>query len=132
MSTCRVLVDATLATKTKILLFLLRHLICFTAACGLILWCCIGIIADRYPGGDILNAAPMIGEPTKVGNNEELINKIVSDGHNDFPIWIRAFYQNHIYQRNFTQEPELYGQVDFPRLRQGRLRGQFWSVYVEW
>ncbi|KAH8887195.1 hypothetical protein GQ53DRAFT_844413 [Thozetella sp. PMI_491] len=53
------------------------------------------------------------------------------DGHNDFPIWIRAFYQNHIYQRNFTEAPELYGQVDFPRLRQGRLRGQFWSVYVE-
>lgn len=53
------------------------------------------------------------------------------DGHNDFPIWIRAFYGNHIYQKNFTQEPELYGQVDFPRLRQGHLRGQFWSVYVE-
>ncbi|TVY27401.1 Dipeptidase [Lachnellula hyalina] len=49
------------------------------------------------------------------------------DGHNDFPIWIRAFYQNHIYQENFTRDPELYGQVDFPRLRQGRLRGQFWS-----
>ena len=24
------------------------------------------------------------------------------------------------------------GQVDFPRLRQGRLNGQFWSVYVPW
>ncbi|KAF2259668.1 renal dipeptidase [Lojkania enalia] len=54
-----------------------------------------------------------------------------SDGHNDFPIWIRAFYQNHIYQQNFTQESELFGQVDFPRLREGRIGGQFWSVYVE-
>ncbi|KAI1457507.1 membrane dipeptidase-domain-containing protein [Annulohypoxylon moriforme] len=63
--------------------------------------------------GDIFTEAPLI------------------DGHNDFPIWIRAFYQNHIYQQNFTQESELFGQVDFPRLRQGRLRGQFWSVYVE-
>ncbi|KAJ5381454.1 uncharacterized protein N7496_003882 [Penicillium cataractarum] len=52
------------------------------------------------------------------------------DGHNDFPIWIRAFYQNHIYQENFTHDP-LFGQVDFSRLEQGRLRGQFWSVYVE-
>ncbi|KAF3396059.1 hypothetical protein F1880_007202 [Penicillium rolfsii] len=52
------------------------------------------------------------------------------DGHNDFPIWIRAFYQNHIYQENFTHDP-LFGQVDFTRLAQGRLRGQFWSVYVE-
>ncbi|KAI0114677.1 membrane dipeptidase-domain-containing protein [Hypoxylon sp. NC0597] len=53
------------------------------------------------------------------------------DGHNDFAIWIRAFYHNHIYAKNFTSSEELYGQVDFPRLRQGLLRGQFWSVYVE-
>lgn len=53
------------------------------------------------------------------------------DGHNDFPIWIRAFYSNHIYQRNFSESTELYGQVDFPRLRKGRSGGQFWSVYVE-
>ncbi|KAJ5190071.1 hypothetical protein N7491_007888 [Penicillium cf. griseofulvum] len=62
---------------------------------------------------EVLRAAPMI------------------DGHNDFPIWIRAFYQNHIYQENFTNDGPLIGQVDFPRLAQGRLRGQFWSVYVE-
>ncbi|KAL5364132.1 renal dipeptidase family [Aspergillus floccosus] len=55
----------------------------------------------------------------------------LSDGHNDFPIWIRAFYQNHIYQSNFSSDIPLYGQVDFPRLQQGGLRGQFWSVYVE-
>ncbi|KAK8119942.1 uncharacterized protein PG998_004568 [Apiospora kogelbergensis] len=53
------------------------------------------------------------------------------DGHNDFLIWIRAFYQNHIYQKNFTQDNPLYGQVDFPRLREGRLGAQFWSAYVE-
>ncbi|KAI1653944.1 membrane dipeptidase-domain-containing protein [Daldinia decipiens] len=53
------------------------------------------------------------------------------DGHNDFPIWIRAFYNNHIYQQNFSQSGKLYGQVDFPRLRTGNLRGEFWSVYVE-
>lgn len=55
-----------------------------------------------------------------------------ADGHNDFPIWIRAFYHNHIYAKNFTDTIELSGQVDFRRLRKGRLRGQFWSVYVEW
>ncbi|KAF7168585.1 hypothetical protein CNMCM5623_001567 [Aspergillus felis] len=43
------------------------------------------------------------------------------DGHNDFPIWTRAFYHNHIYQDNFTDQIRLYGQVDFPRLQQGRL-----------
>ncbi|KAH6608322.1 hypothetical protein Trco_001668 [Trichoderma cornu-damae] len=55
---------------------------------------------------------------------------ICIDGHNDFAIWIRAYYQNHIYQQNFSRETSLYGQVDFPRLRRGGLRGQFWSVYV--
>ncbi|ETS77606.1 hypothetical protein PFICI_09668 [Pestalotiopsis fici W106-1] len=66
-----------------------------------------------YPGNSIFDRVPLI------------------DGHNDFPIWIRAYYQNHIYQDNFTQDAPLYGQVDFPRLRQSRLGGQFWSVYVE-
>lgn len=51
------------------------------------------------------------------------------DSHNDFAIWIRAFYHNHIYAPNFTSP--LYGQVDFPRLKEGRLSAQFWSVYVE-
>ncbi|KAH8723048.1 membrane dipeptidase-domain-containing protein [Phaeosphaeriaceae sp. PMI808] len=53
------------------------------------------------------------------------------DGHNDFAIWIRAFYNNHIYQDNFTDSGPLFGQVDFPRLQAGRVRGQFWSAYVE-
>ncbi|OCL06613.1 hypothetical protein AOQ84DRAFT_398913 [Glonium stellatum] len=52
-------------------------------------------------------------------------------GHNDFPIWIRAFYHNRLYQRNFSGFQDLYGQVDFPRLLKGRSRGQFWSVYIE-
>ncbi|MCJ1330996.1 hypothetical protein MMC10_007683 [Thelotrema lepadinum] len=52
------------------------------------------------------------------------------DTHNDFPIWIRAFYQNDIYQKNFTNTSELFGMTDFPRLQQGGVRGQFWSVYV--
>jgi len=27
---------------------------------------------------------------------------------------------------------ELPGQVDFPRLRQGKLAAQFWSAFVPW
>ncbi|MCJ1401068.1 hypothetical protein MMC11_004280 [Xylographa trunciseda] len=60
--------------------------------------------------------------------NEVLKRVPLIDGHNDFPIWIRAFYQNKIY--NFTETSSIDGQVDFPRLRKGRLRGQFWSTYV--
>jgi membrane dipeptidase len=53
------------------------------------------------------------------------------DTHNDFPIWIRAFYKNDIYQPGFTNTSKIYGMVDFPRLREGGVRGQFWSVYVD-
>ncbi|KAH6666329.1 renal dipeptidase [Halenospora varia] len=66
-------------------------------------------------------------------NNSDLVNSILSsvpltDGHNDFPIWLRAFYENHIYKFNDTSSID--GQVDFPRLVEGRIRAQFWSVYV--
>ncbi|EGE82105.1 membrane dipeptidase [Blastomyces gilchristii SLH14081] len=53
------------------------------------------------------------------------------DGHNDFPYFIRALYNNDIYHKNFSNGIELPGQVDFPRLRKGGLRGQFWSAYVQ-
>ncbi|KAK2794719.1 hypothetical protein FQN52_007489 [Onygenales sp. PD_12] len=53
----------------------------------------------------------------------------IADGHNDFPIFIREVYDNDIYQKNFS-DGKLLGQVDFPRLRKGGIRGQFWSVYV--
>ncbi|EKG22639.1 Chloroperoxidase [Macrophomina phaseolina MS6] len=52
------------------------------------------------------------------------------DGHNDFPIYIRAFYHNRLHDGNFSDGRPLVGQVDFPRLRAGGLRAQFWSVYT--
>ncbi|RAR10235.1 membrane dipeptidase [Stemphylium lycopersici] len=53
------------------------------------------------------------------------------DGHNDFPIFIRAFYYNHIYGSNFSDTADLIGQVDFPKLERSGLGAQFWSAYVE-
>ncbi|RPA87678.1 dipeptidase 2 [Ascobolus immersus RN42] len=52
------------------------------------------------------------------------------DGHNDWPIWIRAYHGNHLYDGNITTTTPLPGHVDFPRLRKGRLSAQFWSAYV--
>ncbi|KAL4967881.1 dipeptidase [Aspergillus stella-maris] len=54
----------------------------------------------------------------------------LTDGHNDFPEFLRSFYHNHIYQANFSDQIELPYHVDFPRLEKGRVRGTFWSVYV--
>jgi len=49
------------------------------------------------------------------------------------PILIRGWYNNHIYQDNFTTPFEkggLVGHVDIPRLRDGLNGGFFWSVFV--
>ncbi|KAK6219705.1 membrane dipeptidase [Colletotrichum tabaci] len=55
------------------------------------------------------------------------------DGHNDLPILVRAYFNNHIYGKNFTEPFEnggLVGHVDLPRLRKGQNGGAFWSVYT--
>ncbi|CAG8070513.1 unnamed protein product [Penicillium salamii] len=55
------------------------------------------------------------------------------DGHDDFPIYVREIYQNHINDEEFTKafvEGGLRGHVDIPRLKQGRVGGSFWSVFV--
>ena len=56
------------------------------------------------------------------------------DGHIDLAILIRFLYQNNIYDRNFTEKFErggMYGHVDLPRLKDGKVGGAFWSAFVE-
>ncbi|KAF7596907.1 hypothetical protein BBP40_011952 [Aspergillus hancockii] len=70
---------------------------------------------------------------------EERVEKILRktpliDGHDDLPILIRAYYGNHIYQKNFTTDfvhGGFPGHVDLPRLSKGRVGGTFWSVFVQ-
>lgn len=55
------------------------------------------------------------------------------DGHNDLLILIRAFYDDKINGKNFTQRFEeggLAGHVDVPRLKHGKQGGAFWSAFV--
>ncbi|KAI9781434.1 MAG: hypothetical protein M1839_006028 [Geoglossum umbratile] len=69
---------------------------------------------------------------------EERADKILSDtplidGHIDLALALHHLYGNHIYQKNFTGPFEgggLYGHVDLPRLRRGKVGGAFWSAYV--
>ncbi|KAI0873636.1 dipeptidase [Hypoxylon argillaceum] len=69
---------------------------------------------------------------------EDRVHNILSetpliDGHNDLAILIRALYNNHIYDKKFT-EPFTKGgmpsHVDLPRLREGQNGGAFWSVFT--
>ncbi|KIH88537.1 membrane dipeptidase [Sporothrix brasiliensis 5110] len=69
---------------------------------------------------------------------EERVDKILAatpliDGHNDFPIAIRAYFNNHINSdefRNGFEKDGLPQHVDLPRLRAGKNGGAFWSVFA--
>ncbi len=55
------------------------------------------------------------------------------DGHNDLPEQYEERVKNHLAQIDIRQDqskltPALH--TDIPRMRQGRVGGQFWSVYV--
>ncbi|KAL2018029.1 hypothetical protein VTK56DRAFT_1345 [Thermocarpiscus australiensis] len=75
--------------------------------------------------------------PPKPKSIEERVKHILThtpliDGHNDLAILIRSFYNNHIYNENFTKpftDGGLVGHVDLPRLRAGMSGGAFWSVF---
>jgi membrane dipeptidase len=51
----------------------------------------------------------------------------IIDGHNDLPMQLRARYG---YRVQGLDEPRPGLHTDLPRLRAGRVGGQFWSVYV--
>ncbi|CAG8901319.1 unnamed protein product [Penicillium egyptiacum] len=69
---------------------------------------------------------------------DERVQKILSetpliDGHDDLPILVREHFHNRINDRNFTEafvQGKFPGQVDIPRLKQGKVGGTFWSVFV--
>src|SRR5512138_549626 len=52
---------------------------------------------------------------------------LIIDGHNDLPMQLRARYG---YRVEGLHESRAVLQTDIPRLRAGRVGGQFWSVYV--
>jgi hypothetical protein len=54
-----------------------------------------------------------------------------SDGHNDWPHLIRAYYQNALDGR-FAVNKNLAGHVDIGRLIRGKSGGAFWSVFMPW
>ncbi|KAK8092452.1 uncharacterized protein PG998_014937 [Apiospora kogelbergensis] len=97
---------------------------------ALITLLCLAFLLQKNTCGVHVDALPQT-QSIEDGVQAVLSGAPLIDGHNDFGIWIRAFYHNHIYAENFTGNGQLYGQVDFPRLKQGQLRGQFWSVYTE-
>merc|ERR1712198_804593 len=71
------------------------------------------------------------------------VNRLLSeypviDGHNDFPMGLRYLLKNDLNQLNFdhdlTQEEPWASywanHIDLPRMRQGKMGGQFWSAFI--
>ncbi|KAI0598914.1 dipeptidyl aminopeptidase [Biscogniauxia sp. FL1348] len=54
------------------------------------------------------------------------------DGHNDLPYLLRLELRNKIYDKStFTFREHFASHTDLVRMKQGRVGGQFWSVFVE-
>ncbi|KAJ5772557.1 Peptidase M19 renal dipeptidase [Penicillium odoratum] len=74
----------------------------------------------------------------RIASIEERVQNILTqtpliDGHDDFPIFIRSVFHNHIHSSNFTDaflNGTLPAHVDLPRLKRGHVGGTFWSVFV--
>ncbi|MEO5706714.1 MAG: dipeptidase [Alteraurantiacibacter sp.] len=84
-----------------------------------------------------LVAAPAWAQSAEAVAQAALRNAPVWDGHNDVPEQLRDRFHNVIGTFDFndtTEVPPSFGSTrmhtDLPRLRQGRVGAQFWSVYV--
>ncbi len=83
--------------------------------------------SQNYPGSNGANRAPFLEQATRILESVPLI-----DGHNDVPIQYRnrAQYKLSAIDFNNTTLLERPMHTDIPRMRAGRVGGQFWSVYV--
>ncbi|KAF4983633.1 hypothetical protein FZEAL_985 [Fusarium zealandicum] len=96
----------------------------------------LGLTLLHRPVSNRYNGIPRYGNGLR--SPEERARHILTttpliDGHVDFPIVLRVFYGNHIYDDNFTrpfEQGELPGHVDLHRLRQGQSGGAFWSLFA--
>ncbi|CDO69503.1 hypothetical protein BN946_scf184785.g8 [Trametes cinnabarina] len=84
--------------------------------CMLFLWDRISGVVGRLPK-DPHKAALIV-----------LRSSPVIDGHIDLPILVRSRYANNVSAVDL--EKPFAGHVDIPRLREGKVGGFFWSVYV--
>jgi len=73
-------------------------------------------------------------DPALVARARKLLEEVpLVDGHNDVPWELRQRVKNHLGQldlRSDTSQLEKPMHTDIPRLRQGGLGAQFWSVYI--
>lgn len=72
-------------------------------------------------------AGPALADDALQHARELLAKHPVIDGHNDLPIVIREHGRD---VESWDLKGEVPGDTDIPRLREGGVGGQFWSVYI--
>lgn len=80
----------------------------------------------------VLAAMPARAEddPALARALELLAKHPIIDGHNDLPWAIREWKDGPKDVERYDLRQKAPGQTDLPRLEQGRVGGQFWSVYI--
>ncbi len=91
-----------------------------------------GLVTACGPESDSTMRAPKAGDPDEAptARARRLLSEVpLTDGHNDLPWQYRAKAQNDVEKLDITKrDPRL--QTDLPKLAEGGLGAQFWSVYV--
>jgi membrane dipeptidase len=81
-------------------------------------------------------AQPLLAQPTDPlqARAEAILKKQpVIDGHNDWPMALRMSFGEGWWRQELNQDSRKWARpmhTDIPRLKQGHVGGQFWSVYV--
>jgi membrane dipeptidase len=85
-------------------------------------------------GGSAGAAEEAKTDPALVERARRILREVpLVDGHNDLPWELRQRVSNHLDKLDLTQDTsrlEKRMHTDIPRLRQGGLGAQFWSVYI--
>jgi membrane dipeptidase len=82
----------------------------------------------------LLLATPAYADPADDLARAVLAKTPVIDGHNDTPEQIRELFQNDFTRfdlMNLPAEQVAKTHTDIPKLRAGRVGGQFWSVWID-
>lgn len=78
---------------------------------------------------------PSQPDPSELERARELLARhVLIDGHNDVPWQVRERFDRRVSELDFagdtsTLEPPMH--TDLPRMREGRVGAQFWSLYVD-
>jgi membrane dipeptidase len=90
--------------------------------------------AGTAEGADTAAAAapgvPSPDDPALVRARKVLQSTILIDGHNDLPIAVRGYKAAPMDVVAYDLRQRTPGDTDIPRLRQGLVGAQFWSVYI--